>query len=52
MTLQGNGFSNTQRSSGMPIHRYRAFPPIDLTDRTWPQRQITVATRWLDLWVT
>ncbi len=37
----------TQSSSGMPIHRYRAFPPIDLPDRTWPTRQITHAPRWL-----
>ncbi len=41
------GFTNTQRPSGMPIHRYRAFPPIDLPDRTWPQRQITAPPRWL-----
>jgi 2-isopropylmalate synthase len=47
MTLQHSGFTNTQRSSGMPIHRYRAFPPIDLPDRTWPSRTITQAPRWL-----
>jgi len=47
MTLQNSGFTNTQRSSGMPIHRYRAFPPIDLPDRTWPARTITEAPRWL-----
>ena len=47
MTLQHSGFTNTQRSSGMPIHRYRAFPPIDLPDRTWPTRTITEAPRWL-----
>ncbi len=41
------GFTNTQRPSGMPHHRYRPFPPIDLTDRTWPDRQITQAPRWL-----
>ena len=41
------GFSNTQRPSGMPVHRYRPFPPIDLPDRTWPQRQITAPPRWL-----
>ena len=41
------GFTNTQRPSGMPIHRYRAFPPIDLPDRTWPGRTITEAPRWL-----
>jgi 2-isopropylmalate synthase len=47
MTLQSSGFTNTQRPSGMPHHRYRAFPPIDLPDRTWPGRQITQAPRWL-----
>src|SRR6476660_7504112 len=47
MTLQHSGFTNTQRASGMPIHRYRAFPPIDLPDRTWPTRTITEAPRWL-----
>nr|WP_294691270.1 2-isopropylmalate synthase [uncultured Friedmanniella sp.] len=31
----------------MPYGRYRAFPPIDLPDRTWPARQITAAPRWL-----
>lgn len=47
MTLQHSGFANTQRSSGMPVERYRAFPPIDLPDRTWPSAQITRAPRWL-----
>ena len=47
MTLQNAGFTNTQRSSGMPIHRYRAFPPIDIPDRTWPTRTVTEAPRWL-----
>jgi 2-isopropylmalate synthase len=47
MTLQHSGFSNTQRASGMPIHRYKPFPPIDLADRTWPSNQITQAPRWL-----
>ena len=27
-----------QQPSGMPVHRYPAFPPIGLTDRTWPER--------------
>ncbi len=40
-------FQNGQRSSGMPVQRYRAFPPIDLPDRTWPTRTITEAPRWL-----
>jgi len=47
MTLQQSGFSNTQRPGGMPVHRYKPFPPIDLPDRTWPANQITQAPRWL-----
>ncbi len=38
---------NDQRTGGMPHQRYRAFPPIDLPDRTWPSRTITAAPRWL-----
>ena len=36
-----------QQPSGMPFQRYRAFPPIDLPDRTWPGRTTTKAPRWL-----
>ncbi|WP_299051654.1 2-isopropylmalate synthase [uncultured Nocardioides sp.] len=36
-----------QKPSGMPVGRYRAFPPIDLPDRTWPSQTITQAPRWL-----
>src|SRR5262245_28432343 len=36
-----------QRPSRMPVHRYQAFPPIELPDRTWPARTITAAPRWL-----
>ena len=43
MTLQSERFVSTQRPGGMPVHRYRAFPPIDLPDRTWPSRTITEA---------
>ncbi len=39
--------SFTQRPSGMPCHRYRPFPPVDLPDRQWPTRTITAAPRWL-----
>ena len=38
---------NRQRPSGMPCHRYRPFPAIDLPDRQWPSRTITAAPRWL-----
>ncbi len=42
-----NPHDTTQTSSGMPIHRYRPFPPVDLPDRTWPARTLTRAPRWL-----
>jgi 2-isopropylmalate synthase len=32
--------------SVMPIHKYRAFPPIDLPDRRWPTRVIDCAPQW------
>jgi 2-isopropylmalate synthase len=31
----------------MPIHRYHAFPPIDLPDRTWPAKSVGKTPRWL-----
>jgi len=31
----------------MPYQRYRAFPPIDLPDRTWPTRTVDRPPRWL-----
>ena len=37
----------SQQPSGMPFQRYRAFPPIDLPDRTWPHATVTEAPRWL-----
>ncbi len=36
-----------QKPSAMPIHKYRAFTPIDLPDRTWPSKKIEKAPRWL-----
>ena len=30
----------------MPIHKYRAFAPINLPDRQWPSRTITKAPIW------
>src|SRR3954469_8306232 len=33
--------------TGMPqAHRYPAFAPIDLPDRTWPSRVITAPPQW------
>ncbi|MGI8679276.1 MAG: 2-isopropylmalate synthase [Jatrophihabitans sp.] len=36
-----------QQPSGMPCHRYRRFPAVELPDRQWPSRSITHAPRWL-----
>ncbi|WP_030145204.1 2-isopropylmalate synthase [Spirillospora albida] len=38
--------SSQQQPSGMPFQRYRAFQPVALTDRTWPDKVITEAPRW------
>ena len=35
-----------QQPSGMPIHRYPPFAPVDLADRAWPGRVATEAPRW------
>ena len=37
----------TQQPSGMPVHRYRRFPAVDLPDRQWPNRTISRPPRWL-----
>ena len=35
-----------QNPSAMPFARYSSFVPIDLTDRTWPTKQMTKAPKW------
>ncbi|MCY4273378.1 MAG: 2-isopropylmalate synthase [bacterium] len=35
-----------QQPSGMPTHKYRAFEPVKLIDRTWPDAVLTRAPRW------
>lgn len=40
---------NTQKSSGMPVHKYLPFHEqinVSLPDRTWPSKIITEAPRW------
>jgi 2-isopropylmalate synthase len=40
---------NTQRPSGMPVHRYRPYSEqfaTDLPDRTWPTKTIERAPMW------
>ncbi|MFT3875288.1 MAG: 2-isopropylmalate synthase [Propioniciclava sp.] len=36
-----------QQPSPMPFHRYTAFQPVQVPDRTWPDKKITQAPRWL-----
>lgn len=40
---------NTQKTSGMPVHKYRPYHEqirVDLDGRTWPDARITKAPRW------
>jgi 2-isopropylmalate synthase len=40
---------NTQKTSGMPVHKYRPYHEqisVQLPDRTWPDKRITQAPRW------
>jgi 2-isopropylmalate synthase len=54
MTVQNPAVANAgqydvvaaQRPSSMPIHKYPAFAPIGLSDRSWPNRVIDRAPRW------
>ena len=39
--------TNTQAPSAMPVGRYRSFPPIQLPDRTWPNKAVDKTPRWL-----
>jgi len=35
-----------QQATRMPVHKYVPFTPVQLPDRSWPQRVITAAPRW------
>jgi 2-isopropylmalate synthase len=35
-----------QVPSKMPVHRYSSFIPVELSDRTWPDKKMTVAPKW------
>jgi 2-isopropylmalate synthase len=47
---EGQAAWNVQRTSQMPVHRYRSFhdlvEPVSLPDRTWPDTRITKAPLW------
>ena len=46
MTTPNYEKRNSQKPSGMPFERYTPYAPIDLPDRTWPNKVITQAPRW------
>ena len=35
-----------QSPSSMPAHRYSSFIPVELTDRTWPNKKMVKAPKW------
>jgi 2-isopropylmalate synthase len=39
--------ANRQQSTSMPIHKYRPYDQVDIPDRTWPDKRINQAPRWL-----
>ncbi|MFD8985998.1 2-isopropylmalate synthase [Streptomyces sp. NPDC059564] len=39
--------THSQKSSGMPIHKYGRYEQVDIPDRTWPDARVTKAPRWL-----
>ncbi|MEV6955458.1 2-isopropylmalate synthase [Streptomyces sp. NPDC051183] len=39
--------THSQKSSGMPIHKYGQYEQVDIPDRTWPDARVTKAPRWL-----
>ncbi|WP_328364657.1 2-isopropylmalate synthase [Streptomyces sp. NBC_00457] len=39
--------ANRQQPSSMPIQKYGRYEQVDIPDRTWPEKRITTAPRWL-----
>ncbi|MCX5014020.1 2-isopropylmalate synthase [Streptomyces sp. NBC_00555] len=39
--------THTQKTSGMPIHKYGRYEQVEIPDRTWPDARVTKAPRWL-----
>ncbi|MFF7211457.1 2-isopropylmalate synthase [Streptomyces sp. NPDC008238] len=36
-----------QRPTAMPVHKYKPYEAVEIPDRTWPDRRVTKAPRWL-----
>lgn len=34
---------NFQQSTAMPVHKYGKYEQVDIPDRTWPDKRVTVA---------
>ncbi len=48
--MKTQGVRSAQKSSGMPVQKYRHFldiNPVELPDRQWPNNRIIKAPRWL-----
>ncbi|WP_405934827.1 2-isopropylmalate synthase [Streptomyces longwoodensis] len=39
--------ANRQQPSSMPVHKYGQYEQVGIPDRTWPDRRVTAAPRWL-----
>ncbi|MDO0933026.1 2-isopropylmalate synthase [Streptomyces sp. DG2A-72] len=39
--------ANRQQPSSMPIQKYGRYEQVDIPDRTWPEKRIAAAPRWL-----
>ncbi|MCX4998374.1 2-isopropylmalate synthase [Streptomyces longwoodensis] len=39
--------ANRQQPSSMPVHKYGQYEQVEIPDRTWPDRRVTAAPRWL-----
>ncbi|MFI9646222.1 2-isopropylmalate synthase [Streptomyces sp. NPDC052040] len=39
--------ANRQQPTSMPVHKYRPYEQVDLPGRSWPDRRIERAPRWL-----
>lgn len=51
MNAEDNAVNQTvsATSKSMPFHKYKPFRPIKLSDRTWPNNEITEAPRWVSV---
>jgi 2-isopropylmalate synthase len=44
--LAGGAIPRSFVMTAMPIYKYRPFPPVNLSDRRWPERTIDKAPTW------